>query len=526
MASCVAGFVVLRASRWRAGTFCASVGPAEDVAVIAAELVLEIRRLYEVEGWPVGTIASQLGVHHSSVTRALVRESVATRSVMRDSMIEPYLPFIRETLERHPTLAASVLWEMTRRRGYPGGADHFRHLVAELGLRPRRVREAFLDLRTLPGEQAQVDWATVGSVAVSGGKRRLMAFVMVLSYSRRIFVRFFHDERLPSLLGGHVMAFEALGGVPRTILYDNPRTIVLERRGQAIRFQPRLLELADAYGFEPRPVPPRRANEKGRVERAIRYLRTSFLALRQGLGRSELDREVDRWGLEVAEARPWPQDRRRTVGQAFEEERPRLLALPPAPFPWPERYPVQVSTRAQVQFDANRYSVPPELVGRSLLLVADTERLRLLDGEREVASHPRSFARGALIEDPAHTAQIRAQKRLARLHRSQEHLLRAVPATERLLVGLAERQRRIAPAVDELLCLLEDHGANALARAVEEALAAGSPHPATVRLILAREQRRAREPVALGLDLSEDPRVKNLFVTPHRLQNYDPEKQP
>jgi len=490
--------------------------------MIGPALVAEIRRLFEIEGWRPNTIARQLGVHHGTVRRALGREGIELRRVQRASAIDPFVGFLQETLERHPDLSASVLWEMVRRRGYPGGMDHFRHRVAELDLRPRRVREAFLDLRTLPGEQAQVDWASIGTREVRGGQRRLLAFVMVLSYSRQLFVRFFHDERLPSLLAGHVFAFEAFGGAPRVILYDNPRTIVLERRGQAIRFQPRLLELADAYGFELRPVPPRRANEKGRVERAIRYLRSSFLPLRGSLSITELNREIGPWCREVAQTRPWPQDRRRTVAQAFAEERPRLLRLPPAPFPWPEQLPVPVSPSAQVRFDGNRYSVPPELVGRQLLLVADLEQVRLIDGAREIASHPRSFERNQIVEDPAHTAAIRGAKRLARLHRGQDRLLRLVPKAEELLVRLAERQHRLATAVDELLDLLDDHGIDALAAAIDEALKAGSPHPATVRMILDRRQRSARQPVQLALGLPE--RIRDLVVTPHRLDRYDPEK--
>jgi len=493
--------------------------------MIAPQLVAEIRRLYEVEGWRPNTIARHLEVHHSTVRSALEREGLKPPRPVRASRLDPFMGFLKETLERHPALSASALWEMARRRGYQGGVDHFRHRIAELELRPRRVSEAFLDLRTLPGEQAQVDWASIGTRQVKGGSRRLMAFVMILSYSRQLFVRFFHDERVPSLLAGHVFAFEAFGGVPRTILYDNPRTIVLERRGAAIRFQPRLLELADAYGYEPRPVPPRRANEKGRVERAIRYLRSSFLPLRGHHSLAELNREIVGWCREVAAQRPWPQDRRRTVAQAFAEEKPRLLSLPPAPFNWPEQLPVRASTTAQVRFDSNRYSVPPGLVSRDLILVADLDRVRVFDGVREVANHPRSWHCNQIVEDPAHTASLREAKRLARVHRGQDRLLRLVPVAEELLVGLAQRQRRLAPAVDELLRLLDDHGADALQIATKEALAAGSPHPATVRMILDRQQKSSDSPVQLALSLPDDPRVRDLVVTPHRLDRYDPEDE-
>ena len=146
--------------------------------------------------------------------------------------------------------------------------DHFRHLVA--CHRPRPKAEAYLRLRSLPGEQAQVDWGHFGHLEIGRARRPLMAFVMVLSHSRQIFLRFFLDARMENFLRGHVAAFTAWRGVPRVLLYDNLKSAVLERRGDAIRFHPTLLGFAGQYRYEPRPVAVARGNEKGRVERAIR----------------------------------------------------------------------------------------------------------------------------------------------------------------------------------------------------------------------------------------------------------------
>src|SRR3990172_442380 len=167
---------------------------------------------------------------------------------------------------------------MLRERGYPGGPDHFRHLVALQ--RPRPPAESFLRLRTLPGEQAQVDWGAFGRVAIGRAERRLSALVMVLSWSRALFLRFFLHPPMASFWRGHVEAFEHFGGAVRVVLYDNLRSAVLERVGDAIRFHPELLALATHYGYEPRPVAIARGNEKGRVERAIQYVRTAFFAAR------------------------------------------------------------------------------------------------------------------------------------------------------------------------------------------------------------------------------------------------------
>ena len=126
----------------------------------------QILRLHFVEHWPVGTIARQLGCHHSTVERVLREAGVPRRRrrVRRASMIDPYLEFITDTLEQFPTLSAARLYDMVKARGYPGQPDNFRHRIAQL--RPRAVAEAYLRLRTLPGEQMQMDWAHFGKLAI------------------------------------------------------------------------------------------------------------------------------------------------------------------------------------------------------------------------------------------------------------------------------------------------------------------------------------------------------------------------
>lgn len=233
----------------------------------------EILRLFHAEKWPIGTIAAQLGHHHTTVRRVLGQAGIPAGQAMgRASIVDDFVPFIVETLAKFPRLRASRLYAMARERGFKGGQDHFRHVVSRF--RPRPPAEAYQRLRTLPGEQGQVDWAHFGNLTVGRAERRLWAFVMVLSYSRMLFVRFYFGSAMPAFLHGHVAAFMYFGGVPRVLLYDNLKSAVLERSGDAIRFHPTLLELSGHYRFLPKPVAPARGNEKGRVERAIRYVET------------------------------------------------------------------------------------------------------------------------------------------------------------------------------------------------------------------------------------------------------------
>ena len=495
--------------------------------MISPQQAAEIRRLYTVEGWRKHTIARHLGIHHSTVERALDRAGLLPPDEprRRRSMLDPFVAFIRESFERYPDLPVAELYEMARRRGYPGGPDHFRHRIAALGLRPRKAPEAFLQLRTLPGEQAQVDWAYFGDRPVEGGRRRLWAFVMVLSYSRLFYLRFFYDARMPSFLTGHVEAFGFFGGVARTLLYDNLKSAVLERRGNAIRFHPRLLELADYYGFDPRPVAPGRGNEKGRVERAIRYLRTSFFPLRRTWSLEALNRDALDWCQGRATQRSWPQDRRRSVSQAYRRERGHLLPLPAEPFPCHERLVAHLRRSPYVRFDANRYSVPHDRVQRPLTVLADIDRVQVFDRQELITEHARSWDKHQVIEDPAHLEDLWKSKKKARVHRGQDRLLRAVPQAEELLSALARRQRHLATAVARLLRLLEAFGPGELQAAVAEALDKGSPHPETVRLVLDRRRRQRQAKPPLAIELPDDPRIKNLVVKPHRLADYDPPQE-
>ena len=180
-----------------------------------------------------------------------------------------------------------------------------------------------------------------------------MAFVLVLSYSRYSFLRFYLNASLANLVRGHVEAFSVLGGGVRQILFDNMRSVVLERRADAIRFHPTLLELAAHYRFEPRPVAPARGNEKGRVERHIRFARESFFCARRFHDLDDLNDQADQWCQTRAAERPCPEDPQRTVAEVFTEERAHLLALPDNPFPCEERVEVAVGKTPYVRFDAN-----------------------------------------------------------------------------------------------------------------------------------------------------------------------------
>jgi len=440
--------------------------------------------------------------------------------LQRPSQIDAYLPFIHETLKKFPSLTASRLYAMVCERGYRGNHHHFRHLISVH--RPRPVTEAYLRLRTLPGEQGQVDWAHFDHLQIGRARRPLMAFVMVLSWSRQIYLRFFLDARMDSFLAGHAGAFETWSGLPRVLLYDNLKSAVLERHGDAIRFNPQLLAFAAHHRYEPRPVAVARGNEKGRVERAIRYVRENFFAARKFIDLADLNAQAAIWCNGPAANRPCREEPTITVREAFERERPGLLALPENPYPCELQLAVSVGKTPYVRFDLNDYSIPHTHVRRTLTVRADPRQVRILDGVTLVATHERSYDRGAQIEIAAHIDGLVERKREARHHRGLDHLSRAAPASQALMQRAAERGGNLGNITSHLLRLLDRYGAAELQAAIEETLASGAaPHPNPVRLALERRREARHAPPPVAVPLPEHVRKKDTQVTPHRLDIYD-----
>jgi transposase len=492
-----------------------------DAAMVTPpDIEAQILRYHHVEKWTIGTIAEQLHVHHSVVRRVLAQAGLPRLGQSaRTSKIDAYLAFIHQTLETFPTLTASRLYGMVRERGYSGRPDHFRHLIA--CHRPRPKAEAYLRLRTLPGEQAQVDWGHFGHLEIGRARRPLMGFVMVLSHSRQIFLRFFPDARMESFLRGHAAAFDTWGGVPRVLLYDNLKSVVLERRGDAIRFHPTLLGFAGQYRYEPRPVAVARGNEKGRVERAIRYVRDGFFAARTFKDIDDLNAQADDWCLGPAADRRCPGDPDRTVREVFAEESARLLALPDNPAPLLEQVAASVGKTPYVRFDLNDYSVPHTFVRRVLTVLADPREVRIVDGGTVLARHKRSYDKGAQIEEPTHVQALVEEKRAAHQHRGNDRLARAAPASQALLERAAERGANLGAITAGLLRLLDRYAAAALQTAILEALERDVPHPNAVRFALERQREQQGDAPPIAIVLPAHVRDRDAPVRPHALETYD-----
>jgi len=488
--------------------------------MITPERHAEIRRLYYGEHWKVGTIAAALGVHHDTIRAAIAHDTQGVRrGTCRTTKLDPYLPVVRDTLAQYPRLRATRLFEMVKARGYPGSVVQLRRAVRLI--RPIATATAYRRLTTLAAEEAQVDWGAFGAIRIGRGVRPISGFVMVLSYSRAIFALFTVDQTLESFLRGHVEAFAAFHGIARTLVYDNLRSAVLERAGTAIRFHPRLLELAGHYHFAPRPCTPGRGNEKGKVERQIQYLRHAFFAARTFVDVDDLNAQFRRWRDEVAHQRFHPEQRDRTVADVLAEEQPRLLPLPAHPFEADVMRTVVSGKTPYVRFDRNSYSIPHTHVRRPLTLLASPTTVRVIAGIEEIARHVRSYDTGQVLEQEAHVAGLVAATRQDNPSSARDRLRLAVPAVATLLERLAARGESLRGHTARLLALLDDYGPQELAAAIARALERDALGAGAIAHILEtrRRQRGLKPPIPIALP--DHPGVRDLDVTPHRLETYD-----
>jgi len=490
--------------------------------MIEAEQIVEIRRLFFVEHWKIGTIAAELGLHALTVGNALETHRFRRGPSLRPSQSDSFLPWIQSTLQTYPRLRATRLYQMLLGRGYHGSVIQLRRVVASL--RPPSP-EAFLRLHPFPAEQAQVDWAHFGKVTIGRAQRRLSAFLILLSYSRALWLEFFLDQSIENLCLGHIHAFQDWGGSPKSILCDNLRSVVTERYGDLIRFHPKMLELAAHYHFAFRPCRPARGNEKGRVERVIQYVRSSFFPARPFSSLEDFNRQALQWRDQIAHQRRWPGDDSLTITQAFAQEQPKLIPLPQHPFDTQLLRPVRSGKTPYVRFDLNDYSIPAEAVTRPLTLLASPERIRILDGNLTIADHPRCYDRHQSIENPDHFQALLAQKQKAQAAAAGNRLTITVPESRTFLQEAFQHGESILRTTKQLLTLLDDYGAPALTAALRLALQRDTPRAASVAFLLQKNSRAAAPP-PLPVDLSRRPELPlfNVSTTPPEV--YDALSQP
>src|SRR5262249_52313908 len=303
----------------------------------------------------------------------------------RHSKLDPFKPEIVRMLERYPYSAAQV-FQRLREQGFAGGYSLVKAYVCTV--RPRR-QAAFLTLAFAPGECAQVDWGSFGSVRVGQTQRRLSFFVMVLCYSRMLYVEFTVSQTMEHFLACHQQAFEFFGGIPHKVMVDNLKSAVLHRAlGETPVFNPKYLDFATHHGFTIAPCNVGKGNEKGRVENGVGYVKKNFLAGLELPDFSALNPAARQWLDMVANVRLHSETREQPV-QAWHTDRPYLSPLPMHPFDIATVSQVRASRQFRITLDTNRYSVPAHYAGQALTLKTYPDRLCLYHGDTLIARHAR-----------------------------------------------------------------------------------------------------------------------------------------
>jgi transposase len=342
---------------------------------------------------------------------------------------------------------------------------------------------------------------------------------MVLAYSRATWAELVVDMGIASLRRSLVRASAFFGGSPRQWLFDNAKTVVIERSGDAIRFHPALLELAARMHVQPALCGPRKPHEKGKVERAIRYLKDRFFAARSFHSIAHGNAQLAEFFATIAHQRPHPRWPERRVCDVFDEERPRLLALPE---PLPEIdtvIPICVDKSAFVRVDTNRYSVPAVYARRTITLVATDQTVRLLDGAQEIARHARSWGRHQTLELREHRAALLETKKKARDLKGRDRLRVEVPEIEGLLERWVDAGRNLGSMIGHTITLLDAYGPAVLREVVAEMLRRGTHDRGAMAILCEQRRKRRAGPYPIIVQLGGH--VVERDVVPHDLGEYD-----
>ena len=301
----------------------------------------EIRVLlahYLDQGLSKAAIARQLGINRRTINRWIAKgqldREVDTGQVprpvrrSRPVKLDPFREIIRTRLERYPDLTAVRLFEEVKAAGYTGGISQLRAYVAEV--RPRTTPEPLVRFETEPGHQAQVDFA---QFTFPWGKR--YALLVVLGYSRLLWLRFYPKQDMRTLFSGLEEAFAFFGGVPREILFDQMASVItrdLRDEGSRLVENAEFLRFARHWGFRVRACRPYRAKTKGKVERPIRYLRESFVYARDFVGDDDLNAQAEIWLRDTANVRRHRTTKEKPRDRFDAEERAALLTLAGRPY--------------------------------------------------------------------------------------------------------------------------------------------------------------------------------------------------
>ncbi len=492
--------------------------------MIYYQMFCQIKTL-EKEGLTPLQIARELDLDPRTVYHWLAQERFHPRNTSpRPSKLDPFKGDIFRLLEAHPYSAAQV-YQRLREIGFDGGYTIVKEYVRKT--RPRR-KPAYLKLAFAPGECAQVDWGSYGSVRVGDTSRRLSFFVMVLCYSRMMYVEFTVSQSMEHFLACHQNGFNFFGAIPGKIMVDNLKSAVLKRIiGRTPLFNPKYLDFADHYGFTIAPCNVGKGNEKGRVENGVGYVKKNFLAGLNIPDFSAVNPGVRQWLDTIANVRIHGETRKKPV-ELFEEEKPRLRPLPPHPYDIAHISQVRASSQFRLTLDTNRYSVPAEYAGVSLTLKTYPDRLCVYADQKGsqtqlIARHVRSYDRHRDFEHPDHPRELLAQRKKAQDQKILARFLTLSPRAQDYYREMGNRRLNPLHHLRQIVALSEIYSPDQVARAMEDAFTYQAFSSEYIANLLEQRSRIKPEPGALHLTRRED--LLDITVEQPDLSIYQTEKE-
>jgi transposase len=482
---------------------------------------LKIRNLYFKEGYSQRKIAEMLHLSRWTVKSAILKEGVLdlkNSPKKKSSKLDPYKGMVDDLLQKYPSITAVRIFEEIKKAGYEGKmtilGDYIR---SKRGGR----KEAYLRVETLPGEQAQVDWCKVGLMPFGEYKRTISGFVMVLSFSRAMYVEFCPSERIEDFLRCHQNAFRYFGGIPRKILYDNLRSVVLERSGSEVRFNPRFIDFAGFYLFEPTLCNPGKAHEKGKVESGIRYLKKNFLLGREFKDFSDLATKCKDWLNDVANKRVHATTRKRPIDM-LNEERESLQPLPKGSYDCDITISCRSTKDGMVRFDTNQYSVPFKYSSMILTLKVSPHQVKIYSDSKLVATHPRCYLKHQVIEDPSHIKVLVKMKSKGLHLKAREEFLNLGEPSQRYFDGLLQRPLRLDCHISKILKMVRDYGRAEVLGAMDEALRYGAFGAQYIQNIILRKRSLRGERIYTGgVSIKSNPDLENIRLRERSLSSYE-----
>lgn len=467
--------------------------------MLPVEIQTEILSLFFAKNMKVRAIARKLGINRKSVERVISRRSVAVglEPFNRSSLLDTFKDQITQLFKDDPKIPVVVILQRIRDKGYSGGYTVLREWIKAKRLRDVPTREAFFKIDFPVGQAGQVDWGEFGDVFGDGVK--IHCFVLVLCYSRLIYVEFTRSEKFEEFIRCHENAitfFENL--VPEQFWYDNLPTAVSERIGSLTRFNSRFLAYAGHHHFIPHACNKGKGNEKGRVEDGVKYIRSNFWPGRKFANFEDLCLQAKTWRDETANLREHRATRKipRLVFDA--EEKARLNPANPVFYERDEVFSKEVRPDYHIVYETNQYSVPWTLVGCVVTVRIAACEIRVFYHDRFITKHARCYLKYQKpFTKPEHEEgllAIKPQGKNAHLHWQIKTLESYGPALKKYLECLRHSQRSLKKELSRLLALATVYGANELTDAVEKLLKHGAIGVDQVELALKNRVLAVRPP--------------------------------